>query len=117
MCLLKFEETDTKQPQLNIKSNRLIKVLVLTHVLQCSCSCILVSEAERVEALGTPEVHNLDGVEVGHHDVVGLEVEVEDTPVVEVLHALEDLDQVTHHVVLGVTEPYGWQKYGFNWCV
>lgn len=30
---------------------------------------------------------------------------MEDAPVVEVLHPLEDLDQVRHHVVLGVAEP------------
>lgn len=62
-------------------------------------------EAEGVEVLSTSKVYNLDGVEVGHHDVVGLEVQVEDTAVVEVLDSLEDLDQVTSHVVLGVTEP------------
>lgn len=62
-------------------------------------------EAERVEALRAPKVHDLDGVEVGHQDVVGLEVEVEDTATVEVLDALEDLDQVSRHVVLRVTEP------------
>lgn len=63
-------------------------------------------EAEGVEALSTSKVHNLDGVEVGHYDVVGLEVQVEDAVVVEVLDSLEDLDQVTHHVVLRVTEPF-----------
>lgn len=62
-------------------------------------------QAEGVEALRASEVHNLDGVEVGHHDVVGLEVQVEDAPVVEVLDPLEDLDQVARDVVLGVTEP------------
>lgn len=63
-------------------------------------------QAEGVEAPRASEVHNLDGVEVGHHDVVGLEVQVEDAAVVEVLDSLEDLDQVTHDVVLGVTEPF-----------
>lgn len=64
------------------------------------------SEAQGVEALSTPKVHDLDRVEVGHHDVVRLEVQVENPTVVEVLNALEDLDQVAHHVVLGVTEPF-----------
>lgn len=89
-------------------------VLVLTHVLQRSCSRVLVFEAERVEALSTSKVHNLDGVEVGHHDVVGLEVQVEDAAVVEVLDSLEDLDQVTHRVVLGVTEPFANKKKSQN---
>lgn len=62
-------------------------------------------EVEGVEALGASKVHDLDGVEVCHHDVVWLEVQVEDAPVVEVLDPLQDLDQVTHHVILGVTEP------------
>lgn len=70
-------------------------------------------EAEWVEALRTSEVHNLDGVKVGHHDVVGLEVQVEDAAVVEVLYCLKDLDQVNHHIVLRVPEPYV-QNYGFN---
>ena len=30
---------------------------------------------------------------------------MEDAAVVEVLDSLEDLDQVTRHIVLGVTEP------------
>lgn len=67
-------------------------------------------QAEGVEALRASEVHNLDGVEVGHHDVVGLEVQVEDAPVVEVLDPLEDLDQVARDVVLGVTEPLASRK-------
>lgn len=62
-------------------------------------------EAERVEALSTPKVHDLDGVEVGHHDVFRLEVQVEDTAAVDILESLKDLNKVTHHVVLGVTEP------------
>ncbi len=95
-------------------SVRRINVLVLTHVLQCSGSCVLLFEAERVEALSASKVHNLDGVEVGHHDVVGLQVQVEDAPVVEVLDPLEDLDQVTHHVVLGVTEPMARKNKALN---
>lgn len=79
--------------------------LVFTHVLQGSRPRVLLFEAEGVEALSASEVHDLDGVEVGHHDVVGLEVQVEDAAVVEVLDSLEDLDRVTRHVVLGVTEP------------
>lgn len=77
----------------------------LTHVLQRSWSRFLVFEAEGVEALRAPKVHNLDGVEVGHHDVVGLEVQVEDATVVEVLDSLEELDQVTRHIVFRVTKP------------
>lgn len=72
-------------------------------------------EAEGVEALSTSQVHNLDGVEVGHHDVVRLEVQVEDAAVVEVLDSLEDLDQVTHHVVLRVTEPFVSKKKVLKW--
>lgn len=89
---------------------------VLTHVLQRSRSGVLALQAEGVEALRASQVHNLDGVEVGHHDVVGLEVQVEDAAVVEVLDSLEDLDQVTHDVVLGVTEPFvsGWGKKKFS---
>lgn len=83
----------------------LFDVLVLTHVLQHSCGSVLVFEAEWVEALSASKVNDLYSVEVGHHDVVWLEVQVEDAPIVEVLDPLEDLDQVTHHVVLGVTEP------------
>lgn len=63
-------------------------------------------ETEWVEALSISKVHNLDGVKIGHHDVVGLKVQVEDAVVVEVLYCLEDLDQVNHHIVLRVTEPY-----------
>lgn len=78
---------------------------VLTHVLQASRPRVLLPEAQRVEALSASKVHDLDGVEVGHHDVVGLQVQVEDTPAVEVLHSLQDLHQVAHHVILGVAEP------------
>lgn len=74
-------------------------------------------EAEGVEALCASQVHNLDGVEVGHHDVVGLEVQVEDAVVVEVLDSLEDLDQVTHHVVLGVTEPFVSKTEVLKWSL
>lgn len=67
-------------------------------------------EAERVEALSAPKVHDLDGIKVGHHDVVRFEVQVEDTVVVDVLNSLKDLDQVTHHVVLRVTKPCACKK-------
>lgn len=69
-------------------------------------------QAEGIEALSTSKVYNLDGIEVGHHDVVRLEVQVEDSAVVEVLDSLKDLDQVTHHVVLGVAEPFCERKVG-----
>lgn len=88
------------------------QVPVLTHVLQRSCCCVLLFEAEGVEALSASKVHNLDGVEVGHQDVVGLEVQVEDAAVVKVLDSLEDLDQVARHIVLRVTEPFRSKKTG-----
>lgn len=88
------------------------QVPVLTHVLQRSCCCVLLFEAEGVEALRASEVHNLDGVQVGHQDVVGLEVQVEDAAVVKVLDSLEDLNQVAHHIVFGVTEPFRSKKRG-----
>lgn len=88
---------------------------VLTHELQASCPRVLLPEAERVEALSAPKVHDLDGVEVGHHDVVGLQVQVEDAPAVEVLHPLQDLHQVAHHVILRVAEPFR-DKDTFNPC-
>lgn len=52
-----------------------------THVLQCSCSGLLLLQAEWVEALSAAEVHNFYDVKVGHYDVVWLEVQVEDTSV------------------------------------
>lgn len=45
-------------------------------------------EAEGVETLSAPKIHNLDGVEVGHHDVVRLEVQMKDTPAMEILDSL-----------------------------
>lgn len=78
----------------------------LTHVLQSSCPRVLLLEAERVEALSAPKVHDLDGVEIGHHDVVWLQVQVEDTPPVEVLHSLQYLHQVAHDVILSVAESF-----------
>ena len=62
-------------------------------------------EVQRVEGACTAEVHQLHHVEVGDHDVVGLQVQVEDPAVVQVLHALQHLHQVGHHVVLRVPEP------------
>lgn len=47
-----------------------------THVLQCSCSGLLLLQAEWVEALSAAEVHNFYDVKVGHYDVVWLEVQV-----------------------------------------
>lgn len=82
------------------------KTLALTHILQSSCPGVLLLEAERVETLSASKVHDLDGVEVGHHDVVGLQVQVEDTPAVEVLDSLQDLHQVARNIILGVAEPF-----------
>lgn len=82
-----------------------IKCYQLTHILQCAQAAVVLFEGERVEVLRAAKVYDLDDIEVGDHDVVRLDVQVEDASVVEVLQTLKDLNQVTHHVILRVTEP------------
>lgn len=83
----------------------------LTHVLPRSNRRVELLEEERVVGLRTAEVYNLDDIHVGDNDVLRLDVQVEDASSVEVVQTLEDLHNICHHVILGVTEPERKQKY------
>lgn len=77
----------------------------LTHVLQCSNRRAELLEEERVVSLSAAKVYDLDDIHVGDDDVLWLDVQVEDASGMEVVQTLEDLHDVGHHIVLGVTEP------------
>lgn len=77
----------------------------LTHVVQGSDGGTELLEEERVEGLSAAKVDDLDGVHVGDDDVVGLDVQVQDPPGVQVVQTLQDLHHIGHHVVLRVAEP------------
>lgn len=77
----------------------------LTHVFQCSNGRVELLEEERVVRLGTAKVYDLDDIHVGDNDVVWLDVQVEDTTSMKVVQTLEDLHNISHHVILRVAEP------------
>lgn len=72
----------------------------LTHVLQRSNRRVELFEEERIEVLSTAKVNDLDGVHVGDDDILWLNVQVEDTPGVQVVQPLEDLYNISCHVIL-----------------
>lgn len=82
-----------------------MKKRTLTHVLKCSDRRAELFEEERVEALSTAKVNDLDDVHVSDNDILWLDVKVENASSVEVVQPLEDLHDVGHHVILRVTEP------------
>lgn len=77
----------------------------LTHVLQCSNGRVELLEEERVVRLSTAKVYDLDDIHVGDNDVVWLDVQVEDATSMEIVQTLEDLHNISHDVILRVTEP------------
>lgn len=77
----------------------------LTHVLQCSNRRTELLEEERVVSLSSAKVYDLDDIHVGDNDVLWLHVKVENASGMEVVQTLEDLHNIGHHVILGVTEP------------
>lgn len=88
-----------------LNSQQFVESRTLTHVLQCSNRGAELLEEEWVVGLSAAKINDLDDVHVGDDDVLWLDVQVEDAPGMEVIQTLEDLHNVGHHVILGVTEP------------
>lgn len=79
---------------------RKLKEWVFTHVLQCSNRRAKLLEEERVVDLSTAKVDDLDDVHVSDNDILWFDVQVENTSGMEVVQTLEDLSNVSHHIVL-----------------
>lgn len=56
----------------------------------------------RREELGRAQVHHLQAVAVVHQHVVGLQVQVDHPPAVQVVHGAQDLEQQLRDLTLGV---------------
>lgn len=76
-----------------------MKDRALTHILQCSDRRAELFEEERVEALSAAKINDLDDIHVGDDDIFRLDVQVENASSVEVVQPLEDLHDISHHVV------------------
>lgn len=61
-----------------------------------------VERLARREELGRAQVHHLQVVAVVHQHVVGLQVQVDHPPAVQVVHGAQDLDQQLRNLTLGV---------------
>lgn len=72
----------------------------LTHVLQCAHASPQLPQHQGVVGLGAAKINDLESVCARDHNVVRLDVKVHNAAAMQVLEALQQLQDVAHHIVL-----------------
>lgn len=76
----------------------------LTHIVQCSDGWAELLEEEWIEILCAPKINDLNHIHEGDDDVFWFDIQMQDSPAVQVVQTLKDLYNICHHVVFGVSE-------------
>lgn len=74
------------------------------HIVQCSNGWAELLEEEWIKILCTTKVNDLNHIHVGDNDVVWFDIQVQDSPGVQIIQTLKNLYNICHHVIFRVSE-------------
>lgn len=77
-----------------------IKRFCLTHIIQCSNGWRELFQEQWIEGLCTTKINNLNHIHISDNDIVWFDIQMQDSPAVQVVQTLKYLYDIRHNVVL-----------------
>lgn len=74
------------------------------HVVKCSNAWAVMLEKEWIEVLRTTKINDLNHVHVGDDDVFWFDIQMQNSPAVQIVQTLKNLYNVHHHIIFRVSE-------------